>query len=110
MKKAVRFVERAKKLILEFPEVVQNCPNAPQTCVTVDRGPDIQKLRELFAESANAVKRNIDRDHFRRTGKQFENSLSYKAQKLLKQRVEFSSSRVPVLLSIVSKASRIAAR
>lgn len=69
MKKAVRFVERAQKLILEFPEVVQNCPDAPPTCATVDRGPAIQKLRELFAESANAVKRNINRAHFRRTGK-----------------------------------------
>jgi hypothetical protein len=67
--RAARYSERAKTLLLEFPVIIRNCPAAPKTCSTVDRGPTIARLRGLYAEAVNSVKRITARAYFRKTGK-----------------------------------------
>lgn len=66
---ADEYVATSKALLLEFPAIIKNCPAAPQTCKTVDRSRTISRLRGLYAQSRNSVKRVASRANFRATGK-----------------------------------------
>lgn len=69
IKRAKKLVEDAQKLIVSFPEVTKVCPNAPPTCLTIDREPTIDALRAIFAEGRSAVVRNVNRAFWRKRGK-----------------------------------------
>ena len=66
--KARSYVDQSKALTIEFPDVIKNCPAAPQYCETVDRGETIDQLRALFVVSRNQAQRTIARAYFRETG------------------------------------------
>ena len=66
--KAQSYVTQSKALTIQFPDVVKNCPEAPQYCETVDRGPVIAQLRALYAEARNTAQRTMARAYFRQTG------------------------------------------
>lgn len=66
--KAQSYVEQSKALTIEFPDVVKNCPEAPQFCSTVDRGQTIDQLKALFVVARNQAQRTIARAYFRQTG------------------------------------------
>ncbi len=66
--KAQGYVTQSKALTIQFPDVVKNCPEAPLFCETVDRGPVIAQLRNLYAEARNTAQRTMARAYFRQTG------------------------------------------
>ena len=66
--KALLYLEQSKALTIEFPDVVKNCPEAPQFCKTVDRTDTIEQLRGLFVVARNQAQRTIARAYFRQTG------------------------------------------
>jgi hypothetical protein len=66
---AAGYVQTAQALTLQFPAVVKNCPEAPQFCSTVDRGPTIDGLKALYATARNTVKRVVSRAYFRKNSK-----------------------------------------
>lgn len=66
--KAQSYVAQSKALTIQFPDVIKNCPEAPQFCETVDRGPTIDQLRVLFAEARNTAQRTMARAYFKQTG------------------------------------------
>lgn len=66
--KADGFVAASKRLTIQFPNVVKNCPDAPLYCETVDRTDTIAQLRGLFASARNQAQRVIARAYFRKTG------------------------------------------
>ncbi len=66
--KAQSYVTQSKALTIQFPDVVKNCPEAPQYCETVDRGPVIAQLRALYAEARNTAQRTMARAYFKQTG------------------------------------------
>jgi hypothetical protein len=68
-KKAAAYQERANTLTIEFPAVVKTCPQAPPFCVSVNRGPTLDALRDLYANQRNSVQRTIARTYFRNTNK-----------------------------------------
>jgi hypothetical protein len=63
---AAGYVQTAQSLTLQFPAVIKNCPEAPQFCSTVDRGPTIESLKGLYATARNTVKRVVSRAYFRK--------------------------------------------
>ena len=65
----MRVLLRARELLLEVPAVIRNCPEAPAFCQTVDRGPTINALKELYAEARNSTKRIVSRAYFRESGR-----------------------------------------
>jgi hypothetical protein len=67
-KKAAEYVASARALTIQIPEVTKTCPDAPQLCVTVDRGPVISQLSGLYAVQRNSVRRTIARAYWRNTG------------------------------------------
>jgi hypothetical protein len=77
-KKAEGYIASAKALTIQIPEVTKTCPDAPQLCVTVDRGPIITQLSSLYAVQRNSVRRTIARAYWRNTG-----STGLKARKKL---------------------------
>ncbi len=68
-KKADELARRAQSLTLGFPEVIKSCPFSAPFCQTVDRGGDIEKLRGLFVEQVDQVRRIMARSSFNKTGK-----------------------------------------
>lgn len=66
---AAEYRERSRALLLQVPAVIQNCPDAPAFCQTVDRGPTINALIGLYAEARNTTKRVVSRAYFRQTGR-----------------------------------------
>jgi hypothetical protein len=68
-KLAAEYRERSRALLLQVPSVIQNCPDAPAFCQTVDRGPTINGLIGLYAEARNTTKRVVSRAYFRQTGR-----------------------------------------
>ena len=66
--KANGYVTQSQELTIQIPDVVKNCPEAPQFCQTVDNGPTIDALRNLFAQARNTAQRTIARAYFRNTG------------------------------------------
>ena len=66
--KANGYVTQSQELTIQIPDVVKNCPEAPQLCQTVDNGPTIDALRDLFAQARNTAQRTIARAYFRNTG------------------------------------------
>ena len=66
--KANGYVTQSQELTIQIPDVVKNCPEAPQLCQTVDNGPTIDALRNLFAQARNTAQRTIARAYFRNTG------------------------------------------
>jgi hypothetical protein len=68
-KLATEYEVRSRALLLEVPAVIRNCPEAPAFCQTVDRGPTINALKELYAEARNSTKRIVSRAYFRQSGR-----------------------------------------
>ena len=68
-KLATEYEARSRELLLEVPAVIRNCPEAPAFCQTVDRGPTINALKELYAEARNSTKRIVSRAYFRESGR-----------------------------------------
>ena len=68
-KLATEYEVRSRALLLEVPAVIRNCPEAPAFCQTVDRGPTINALKELYAEARNSTKRIVSRAYFRESGR-----------------------------------------
>ena len=66
--KANGYVKQSQDLTIQIPDVIKNCPEAPQFCQTVDNGPTIDALRDLFAQARNTAQRTIARAYFRNTG------------------------------------------
>ena len=66
--KANGYVTQSQELTIQIPDVVKSCPEAPQFCQTVDNGPTIDALRNLFAQARNTAQRTIARAYFRNTG------------------------------------------
>lgn len=66
--KAQEYLKQSKQITLQFPDVVKNCPVAPPLCRTVDRGPSIEQLKQLYAAARNQVQRTIARAYFVKTG------------------------------------------
>ena len=66
--KANGYVTQSQELTIQIPDVIKNCPEAPQFCQTVDNGPTIDALRNLFAQARNTAQRTIARAYFRNTG------------------------------------------
>ena len=66
--KATEYVTQSQELTIQIPDVIKNCPEAPQFCQTVDNGPTIDALRNLFAQARNTAQRTIARAYFRNTG------------------------------------------
>lgn len=66
--KANSYLQQSNALTIQFPDVVKNCPEAPQYCETVDRGPTIDQLRALFVVARNQAQRTIARAYYRQTG------------------------------------------
>ena len=67
-RKANAYVTQSQELTIQIPDVIKNCPEAPQFCQTVDNGPTIDALRELFMQARNTAQRTIARAYFRNTG------------------------------------------
>lgn len=66
--KALSYLQQSNSLTIQFPDVIKNCPEAPQYCETVDRGPTIDQLRALFVVARNQAQRTIARAYYRQTG------------------------------------------
>jgi hypothetical protein len=68
-KKARNYERLARELLIQYPDVVKTCPEAPSLCATVDRQGNIDGLRWLYANQRNTVKRVMSRVTFRSTGR-----------------------------------------
>lgn len=68
-RKAAQYEAAVKELTIQIPDVTKTCPEAPQLCVTVDRGSVIERLKGLYAVQRNSVRRLITRAYWRNTGR-----------------------------------------
>ncbi len=78
-RKASEYEATAKSLTIQFPEVINTCPDAPAFCSTVDRQGVIDALRGLYANQRNSAMRTMARVAFRSTG------ATSRRQKIVKQ-------------------------
>jgi hypothetical protein len=67
-KSATRLLAEARSLLLEYPEVVTTCPNAPSTCATIDNQVKIDNLRSLYRRIWVKIKRIKTRIVFSQKG------------------------------------------
>ena len=64
-RKAERYEALAKSITIDFPAVVKTCPQAPEFCVSVDRGVALDSLRALYANQRNSTMRTVARSYWR---------------------------------------------
>ena len=84
---ANRFVTSAHNLLLDFPQVIRNCPaGSGLVCSTVDRYTTIQALTGLYAHQYSSARRFTARGSFNGTGKtNRQNPLAVQARSLRQQ-------------------------
>jgi hypothetical protein len=66
--KASQYEILAKRLTIQFPQVIKTCPEAPAFCATVDRNGTLTALKGLYAQQRDSVMRTMARVAFRSTG------------------------------------------
>jgi hypothetical protein len=59
------YVAEVQKLTIAFPAVVKNCPTSQPFCQSVDRGPTIAALKNVYLEMANSTVRFAARTDFK---------------------------------------------
>jgi ABC-type transporter Mla subunit MlaD len=64
-RKAAEYEALAKSILVKFPAVVKTCPQAPELCVSVDRGVALDSLRNLYANQRNSTMRTVARSYWR---------------------------------------------
>jgi hypothetical protein len=93
-KKAEQYQARANFYTIEFPAVVKTCPQAPELCVSVDRGVTLDSLRDLYANQRNSVQRTMARSYFRNTNK------TNRDDSLVKQAKQLEAEGITELLKL----------
>lgn len=68
LERAQLLLDEAQRLAFQFPEVVKNCPNAPEFCAKVDNQPTIDGLARVYNTLVHHIRRTVARGTFRRTG------------------------------------------
>jgi hypothetical protein len=82
-RKAARYEALAKSITIKFPAVVKTCPQAPEFCVSVDRGVALDSLRDLYANQRNSTMRTIARSYWRNANRTRRNDTLVKQAKAL---------------------------
>jgi hypothetical protein len=93
-RKAARYEQLAKSITIKFPAVVKTCPQAPEFCVSVDRGIELDTLRDLYANQRNSTARTVARSYWRNIGK------TRRGDKLVEQAKALEAQGITELLKL----------
>jgi hypothetical protein len=93
-RKADRYEALAKSITIDFPAVVKTCPQAPEYCVSVDRGVALDSLRDLYANQRNSTMRTIARSYWRNVNR------TRRDDKLVKQAKALEEEGIAELLKL----------